>query len=148
MEDQQPICAREPEGEMQQAITQAQAQFLKAAEAFAKAHIECDEMEARNDAVSDSEYETITSAYNTTKAALLQAYRAVLTQPAIKQADALDWLEQRPAYEVSCDSNGEELEWVVHRVVGSPNDREWREVGRGATPRAAISDAMKEQSHD
>ena len=54
----------------------------QAAEAFAKAHIECDEMEARDeggdDAVSDEEYEAKTDAYNRTKAELIAAYRDLI----------------------------------------------------------------------
>lgn len=58
------------------------AALLEAAKAFAKAHIACDEMEAVDDvdaaAISDEEYETTTAAYNTTKAALVKAYRAAM----------------------------------------------------------------------
>lgn len=65
-------------------------QFVDAARAFAQAHLDCDEMEARDDqgddAVSDDLYEKATDAYNRTKAALVSAYKA--EAPASQQAAA------------------------------------------------------------
>ncbi len=40
------------------------------------------------------------------------------------------------------DIEGEPDEWVVHRVNGGINDREWTEVARGTTPRAAVERAL------
>lgn len=69
--------------------------FLNAALAFAQAHIDANEMEARDEqgegAVSDDEYDAKHAAYNRTKAELLTAYRALKTQPAAaKQSIGLD----------------------------------------------------------
>jgi hypothetical protein len=56
------------------------------------------------------------------------------------------WFAANPNTELSSDygpDGDEDLQWVVTRVVGSPNDRAWREVGRGRTPSAAIVAAMQ-----
>lgn len=61
----------------------AERSLLDAALEFGKAHVACDEMEARDeeseDAVTDHEYETTTARYNETKAALVTAYRAFIS---------------------------------------------------------------------
>jgi hypothetical protein len=64
--------------------------------------------------------------------------------PAQDKRDA--WFAANRSCELSSDygpDDDEHLQWVVHRVVGSPNDREWREIGRGGTPSAAIDAAMQ-----
>lgn len=68
-------------------------------------------------------------------------------QPApeqIAEKDAgLEWLAKNLNCELSHVGEDDDSAWVVHRVTGSRNDREWREIGRGSTPSAAIAAAMK-----
>ena len=45
---------------------------------------------------------------------------------------SLDWIAEPE----------EEPYWAVHEVNGGINDREWNEIGKGDTPRAAIADAI------
>ena len=57
----------------------------------------------------------------------------------------LDWLTKNYNCEVSHSWETEEARpWEVHKATGSRNDREWRLVARGSTPREAIAAAMKE----
>lgn len=53
-----------------------------------------------------------------------------------------------PGWELSinddCECADDEL-WVVHLCSGGRNDREWRLIGSGATPRAAIDKAINAQ---
>jgi hypothetical protein len=58
-----------------------------------------------------------------------------------EDARRLDWLQQHTNCEVGCDWE-EDSPWVVHRITGSRNDREWKEIGRGETVRAAIDAAI------
>lgn len=56
---------------------------------------------------------------------------------------ALAWLAKNPSHEVAYAGWDDDPQWEVHRVVGNRNDREWHLKGTGATPLAAILDAMK-----
>lgn len=59
-----------------------------------------------------------------------------------KRLDAL----ANPGWELSMNDDPECFDdeiWVVHRVSGGRNDREWTLIGKGANPRAAIDAAMK-----
>lgn len=49
--------------------------------------------------------------------------------------ELLDWLPAN--YELSHDWELEDC-WVVHRVNGGRNDREWTLVGSGSTPLEAL----------
>lgn len=73
------------------------------------------------------------------------AAKAVAPSPQGDAEDAarLDALGSNKKWELAMDWDGEDLEWCVWNVVGSRSDREWREIGRGATPRAAIDAARK-----
>lgn len=75
--------------------------------------------------------------------ARLEAQVAALTKDAAR-IDALS----TPGWELSMNSNCEcaddEL-WVVHLCSGGRNDREWRLIGSGADPRAAIDAAIDAQ---
>ncbi len=59
----------------------------------------------------------------------------------------LDWFAKHPQCELSFAGYDDEQHWVVHRVSGGRNDREWRLVGEGETPRAAILAAMEGMRH-
>lgn len=59
----------------------------------------------------------------------------------------LDWLEAHPQCELSFAGWDDEQQWLVHRVSGGRNDREWQTVGEGETPRAAILAAMEGMRH-
>lgn len=58
-------------------------------------------------------------------------------------AQLLDWLERHPNCEPSVEYDEDSTHRVIHRVTGCPNDREWTEIGRGATLHEAIMQAMK-----
>ncbi len=58
--------------------------------------------------------------------------------------ERLDFLDQ-PGIELSIDHDPEPIEdspFVITRVTGSRNDREWEELGRGKTVREAIDAAI------
>jgi hypothetical protein len=55
----------------------------------------------------------------------------------------LDAFAGNKNWELGMDWDAEDLEWCVWKVVGSRNDREWIEIGRGNTPHAAIDAARK-----
>ena len=69
--------------------------------------------------------------------------RAALAPAAERTVDAerLDWQESHANCELSIDTDEDKVWWVVHRLTGYPNDREWHELGRGDTCRAAIDAA-------
>jgi putative hemolysin len=83
-----------------------------------------------------------TNAVNDVMAAV-RSLRAAPTPATDQDAALLDALEAHPSWELSQDTDPEELGWLVHKVVGSPNDREWREIGKGRTPREAIRAAIQ-----
>jgi hypothetical protein len=67
-----------------------------------------------------------------------------------KDALRLDFLGQ-PGIELGEDNNPEVEQgqrWVVDRCQGVRNDREWVELGRGATPREAIDAARAQDKKD
>jgi hypothetical protein len=75
---------------------------------------------------------------------LLRLYDDLLRAHAELEADArrLDFLQQGN-YELSFDIEREcEKPFVIQRVQGGYNDREWREIGRGETLRAAIDSSL------
>lgn len=57
---------------------------------------------------------------------------------------AWDWLAEHENLEISYDygHEGEVGSWLVHRQTGNINDREWEEVGSGATPLEAVRQAL------
>lgn len=59
----------------------------------------------------------------------------------------LDEFAKHTNWELTSEYDEGDLIWCVNKVVGSPNDREWIEVGRGTTPRLAIDAAMKAGAH-
>lgn len=60
-----------------------------------------------------------------------------------RDAERLNFIEANH-YEVSSEPDDCETKWVVFRVTGWPNDREWHTIGKGESLRAAIDAAMKE----
>lgn len=73
---------------------------------------------------------------------MLSAAPAAPADAVAKDAAMLNFLS-RPGIEIGTESEEGEFWHVVYEVVGSVNDREWRELGRGATLRAAIAAAMQ-----
>lgn len=60
-----------------------------------------------------------------------------------EDAARLDALAQ-PGWELSMNNDSEAMDdelWQVHRVSGGRNDREWRLIGQGVSPREAIDAA-------
>ena len=61
--------------------------------------------------------------------------------------EALEWLSGQTNLELSYDhgfgDDGDEPGWVVHRVTGPMNDREWEEIARAPTVAAAIQKARE-----
>lgn len=57
--------------------------------------------------------------------------------------DLWDWLTERTnlTLDYQFGDEGEEGAWVVHRVSGNVNDREWDEIATGLTPREAVEAA-------
>lgn len=74
-------------------------------------------------------------------------YLAKATPDAAPDGDTarLDWLEANTGMETSCTWD-EDAPWVVHRVTGGRNDREWTKMGRGETLREAIDAAIRQAS--
>lgn len=59
-------------------------------------------------------------------------------------SELMQWLGAQTNLELSFDygdADEDGNDWCVHQVSGAINDREWRLVGCGATPLAAISNA-------
>ena len=60
---------------------------------------------------------------------------------------ALEWLARNTDCEL-CHQYGEEGdepdEWRVYRMMGNRSDREWKVIGRGATPLGALLSARDE----
>lgn len=95
--------------------------------------------------ITDSELEALWDATATRDDRVLAFGRAVAlaaSRAAAASEDSmrLDWLEAHPSREIGADH--EEQERVVYSVTGYPNDREWHEIGRGPTLRAAIDAAI------
>jgi hypothetical protein len=59
-----------------------------------------------------------------------------------KDAERLDWWQCNPAVEVSAVPYDEDGMWEAHLVTGGRNDREWRKLATGETPRSTIDTAM------
>ena len=57
--------------------------------------------------------------------------------------DLLAWLDKHPHLELSWGpvDDPSECFWIVHATNGSVNDREWRRVGHGNTPKEALANA-------
>jgi len=75
-------------------------------------------------------------------AAMLNAFPALLSEREKTKGavEAWEWIDK---YDLSLDRHsGDEPEdedyWVVQRITGNINDREWDEIGRGETPLAAV----------
>lgn len=77
--------------------------------------------------------------------ATAQAYEQEVESRGARADDGslLTWLQDNPAYtvELSDEGEGEEI-WIVHKVSGGRNDREWVEAGRGYSIREALRDAQ------
>lgn len=81
------------------------------------------------------------------KAEIAELRAALAASPPVPAAvagltDALDVMALHTNWELSTESDDGELVWVVHEVVGSPNDRYWHKISDGPTPRAAIESAI------
>jgi hypothetical protein len=69
-----------------------------------------------------------------------------LDEAAIRaDASCLDFFEKNQDMELSCTWDDTDKPWQVHSVTGGRNDREWKLVGDGATPREAIAAAIRSQ---
>jgi hypothetical protein len=63
------------------------------------------------------------------------------------EEDDLAWLARHPALELSFQGWDEDGgNWCVHRVGGSPNDREWTLLANAETPAEALSKARARQA--
>lgn len=56
----------------------------------------------------------------------------------------LDEFAKYTNWELAAEYDEDDLIWCVNKIVGSPNDRVWQEIGRGTTPREAIDAAMQQ----
>ena len=81
------------------------------------------------------------------KQLLVEKMETLLRERSIVDADRIriDWQQSNPSCEIKMeyDDDRDRLEWVVYRIVGSVNDREWHEIARGTDLRDAIDKAMK-----
>lgn len=59
--------------------------------------------------------------------------------------ERLEWLSARTNLELSYDYGFDDDEpgWVIHRVTGPINDREWEQIARAPTVAAAIQTARE-----
>jgi len=82
------------------------------------------------------------STYAVVNAALKYAAQGAPAQPAgVSDVERIDALQLHSNWELSYDGYEDES-WVVHKVTGGRNDREWSEIGQGETVRAAIDAAI------
>lgn len=61
-------------------------------------------------------------------------------KPSDKQR--IDWLQANPNVEYTHKCEEDKEWWVFHRSSGNVNDREWDEIARGFSFRAAVDAAM------
>lgn len=86
--------------------------------------------------------------------AWLAAKRDAASQAAQREdTERLDWLASNPGMELDWGEpdggdEGDSYVWRVHQRRGSRNDREWRFLGQGTTPRAAIDAARAAGAQD
>ena len=64
-----------------------------------------------------------------------------MSETVIRDDILLNWLQRNPQWQLSHDG-WDTGRWQVHRVTGGRNDREWRLIGEGETPRVAIEVAI------
>ncbi|KAA3518868.1 hypothetical protein GOZ96_04990 [Agrobacterium vitis] len=74
----------------------------------------------------------------------LSARIAELEAALAKAERYMEFFEQNPGCELSSqeDDRDEGMEWVVHAVTDSRNDREWKLIGKAQTPTGAIDNAV------
>lgn len=57
------------------------------------------------------------------------------------EIERLDWWQRNPAVEISAVPYDEDGMWEAHLVTGGRNDREWKKIATGESPRATLDAA-------
>jgi len=62
---------------------------------------------------------------------------------ALKDKERMDWWSERPWLEYGIDGEENPIRWIIYRVAGGINDRQWEEIASGETLRVAIDKSMR-----